>query len=109
MTTTAHVIQRSRPTPSDLARALAADLQAAGAPGGPRASTTGGTNHAVVLTWPGGQDRIVVGVESWLTGPVYYATRYAAHDPTHAVAHHETTTHAEALAVVLDLLDVSHR
>lgn len=94
----------TRPTSAHLAQALAADLQAAGAPGGPRASTTGGTNHAVVLTWPGGQDRIVVGVESWPTGPVYYATRYAAHDPSQASAHHETTTHAGAVAAVLDLL-----
>lgn len=66
------------------------------------ASTTGGSNHAVVLTRPGGGDWVVVGVESWPTGPVYYTTRYAANDPTHATARHETTTHAEALAVVLN-------
>ncbi|KRC43010.1 hypothetical protein [Oerskovia sp. Root22] len=101
---TAETTQSARPVAGDLAHALAADLQAAGVPGRPRATTTGGTNHAVVLTRPGGGDWVVVGVEAWPTGPVYYATGYAADDPARAVAHHETSSHAEALAVVLDLL-----
>src|SRR5690606_38450263 len=76
MTTTA-----STPlTALERAERLALVLDLAGVPGNPRVTTTGGLNLAVALTREDGSDLVVVAVEVWKDGPVYYVTRYDVDD-----------------------------
>lgn len=79
-----------------VATALAQTLRHAGVPG-PLASTTGGNNVAVVLTWPSGNDRIVIGVEVWDSAPVFYVAAYE--DREHDAPGHEHTAHSIPAAV----------
>lgn len=73
------------------ATALAASLRRAKVPG-PLATTTGGGNVAVVITWPSGNDRIVIGVEVWNTSPVFYIGAYE--DREHDAPGYEHTAHS---------------
>lgn len=59
-----------------IAVVVASDLRNAKVPGNPTATTTGGNNVAVVLTYPSGRDWIVAAVEVWGSGPVFYIGQY---------------------------------
>lgn len=69
---------------------LADALRRVGVPG-PLATTTGGNNMAVVLTWPSGNDRVVIGVEVWDGEPVFDVAAYE--DREHTTPAHEHTAH----------------
>lgn len=79
-----------------VATALAVSLRRAGVVG-PLATTTGGDNIAVVVTWPSGNDRVVIGVEVWDAAPVFYIGAYE--DREHETPAHEHTTHDIPAAV----------
>lgn len=76
------------------ATALAECLHRAQVPG-PLATATGGNNLAVVVPWPSGNDRIVIGVEVWDDTPTFHVAAYQdrEHDePVHAVTAHDVPT-----------------
>ncbi|MBN0042247.1 hypothetical protein JN535_19015 [Cellulosimicrobium cellulans] len=98
MTTTASIAL----TALERAEQLALVLTLAGVPGNPRVTTTGGLNLAVALTREDGNDLVVVAIEVWADGPVYYVTRYDADDE--AAEHHEAHDQAGAVAAVRDML-----
>lgn len=93
---------RAATTALERAERLALVLALAGVPGNPRVTTTGGLNLAVALTREDGSDLIVVAVEVWTDGPVYYVTRYDADDE--AAEHHEAHDQAGAVAAVRDMI-----
>ena len=90
------------------ATALATSLRREGVPGA-LATTTGGDNLAVVLTWPSGNDRIVVGIDVFEGRATYDIAAYP--DREHEVPDHETTVHhhAEAVAEVARLFAAGAR
>src|SRR5690606_1271193 len=93
------------PTPLtalERAERLAIVLDLAGVPGNPHVTTTGGLNFAVGLTREDGSDLVVVAVEVWADGPVYYVTRYDDHDE--AAEFHEVHDQVAAVAAVRDAL-----
>lgn len=93
---------QAAPTALERAERLAAILALAGVPGSPRVTTTGGLNLAVGLTREDGSDLVVVAVEVWTDGPVYYVTRYDVADE--AAEHREAHNQAAAVAAVHDML-----
>lgn len=90
------------PTALERAERLALVLALAGVPGTPRVTTTGGLNLAVALTREDGSDLVVVAVEVWADGPVYYVTRYDVDDE--AAECHEVHDQAGAVEAVRDVL-----
>ncbi|MBX9244642.1 hypothetical protein ICW40_07440 [Actinotalea ferrariae] len=71
-----------------VATALAESLRRARVAGA-LATTTGGSNVAVVITWPSGNDRIVIGVDVEDGSPVFYVAAYE--DREHEAPGHEHT------------------
>ena len=90
------------------ATALAASLRREGVPGA-LATTTGGDNLAVVLTWPSGNDRIVVGIDVFEGRTTYDIAAYP--DREHEVPDHEQAAHhhTEAVAEVARLFAAGAR
>lgn len=79
-----------------IATALATALRRAGVPG-PLATTTGGNNFAVVITWPSGNDQVVIGVDIWDGSPHLHVAAYE--DREHDAPAHEHTVNTIPAAV----------
>lgn len=74
-----------------VATALAESLRRAGVVG-PLATTIGGNNTAVVVAWPSGNDRIVIGVEVWDATPAFHVGAYEHRE--HDATAHQHTAHS---------------
>ena len=79
------------------ATALAASLRREGV-AGPLATSTGGDNLAVVITWPSGNDRIVVGVDVFEGRATYDIAAYP--DREHEEPDQALTVHHHRQALV---------
>lgn len=86
-----------------LALVMAQDLRAAGAPGNPTATTTGGNCVAVALTHPSGRDWIVASVEVWDGEPVFYIGQYPDEEGSEAATALEIHERFSAQRAIVDM------
>lgn len=86
-----------------LAIVMAQDLRAAGVPGSPTATTTGGNCVAVALSHPSGRDWIVASVEVWDGEPVFYIGQYPDEDDSEAAIALEIHERFSAQRAIVDM------
>lgn len=87
-----------------LAIVLAYELRAARIPGHATATTTGGGCVAVALTYPSGNDWMLMAVEVWDGEPTFYLSLYEdGPDATDPVVEVEIHTRISAMRAVVDL------